>query len=108
MSIELSREVYGHSIKKALIINRIKEGENPRCVDLNKIDLWVQIHDLQPGFMSENIIKEVGNYIGRFIESYSRNLVGGWKEYMRVRIKIDQGKPLNRRMKIRQSGEKWF
>lgn len=54
--------------RRALIIARMKEGEIPREVTLNRLDLWVQIHDLRTGFMSENIVKEIENYIGGYIE----------------------------------------
>lgn len=93
--------------RKALIIARMQEGENPHCVLLNTIDLWVQVHDLKPGFMSEAILKEVGKYIGGFVESCSRNFVGGWKEYLRVRVKVDLSKPIKRCMKIRKAGNEW-
>lgn len=55
--------------------------------------------------MSEKIIKEIGNYIGVFVESCASNFMGVWREYMRVRVSIDLSKPLKRRMKIRKMGE---
>lgn len=87
---------------------RMKEGENPRSVSLNSIDLWVQIHDLKPGFMSENIIKEVGNYIGKFVESCNTNFKEVLHDYMRVRVSITLSKPLKRRMKINKDGDDWL
>lgn len=36
--------------RRALVMARMKEGDNPRTISLNSMDLWVQIHDLQPGF----------------------------------------------------------
>ncbi|KAK1387722.1 hypothetical protein POM88_015900 [Heracleum sosnowskyi] len=78
--------------QKALVIARMKEGDVPRGVRLNSLDLWVQIHDLRAGFMTEKIVKEVGNYIGCFIESCPRNFTGVWKEYLRVRVTIDLSK----------------
>lgn len=53
--------------RKALIILRMKDGDNPRCIQLNNLDLWVQIHNLRPDFMSDRTIKEVGNYIGGYV-----------------------------------------
>lgn len=94
--------------RKALIMTRMKEGENPRCVNLNSMEIWVQIHDLRVGFMSERIVKEVANYIGSFVESCSSNFVGVWREYMRVRVWIDLSKPLKRKMKIRKAGDEGF
>lgn len=60
--------------RKVLIIRRMREGDIPREVSLNNLDLWVQIYDLQAGFMSERILKEVGNYVGEYIESCSKIL----------------------------------
>lgn len=93
--------------RKTLIIARMKEGDIPRSVSLNTLDLWVQIYDLRAGFMSERVIKEVGNYIGNFIESWSGNFEVGWKEYFHVRVKMNLSIPLKRRMKLRKSGEEW-
>lgn len=53
--------------KRALEMARLQVGENPRCVDLNSLELWVQIHDLRAGFMSEKILQGIGNYIGRYV-----------------------------------------
>lgn len=80
------------------------KGNNPRCAQLDSLDLWVQIHELPVGCMLERIIKEMGNFIGTYIESCSKNFNGGWKEYMRQRVRIDLEKPLKRKMKIRKSG----
>lgn len=86
---------------------RMETGDNPRSMVLNTLDLWVQIHDLPVGFMSERVVKEVGNYVGVYIESCARNYTGGWKEYMRARVRIELSKALKRRMKIRKSGNEW-
>lgn len=85
----------------------MKDGDIPRGISLNSLDLWVQIHDLRAGFMTEKIVKEVGNYIGTFVESCSKNFTGAWKEYLRVRVTINLAKPLKRRMKIRKAGDGW-
>lgn len=94
--------------RKALIITRMKVGDILRVVDLNTLDLWVQVHDLRSGFMTEKVLKEVGNYIGAYMDSCSNNFVGVWREYLRVRVKIDLTKPLKRRMKMRRTGDEWF
>lgn len=93
--------------RKVLVIARMKDGDVPRSVRLNSLDVWVQIHDLRAGFMTEKIVKEVGNYIGCFVESCPRNFKEGWKEYLRVRVTMDLPKPLKRRMKVRKAGDGW-
>lgn len=94
--------------RRALIMSRLKEEENPRCVTLNSMDLWVQVYDLKAGFMTERILKEVGNYIGNFVASAPSNFVGVWRDFLRVRVTIDITRPLKRRMKIRNAGKEWF
>lgn len=94
--------------RRALIMARLKDGENPRSVVLNSIDLWVQIHDLKVGFMSDMILKGIGNYIGRFVDSCPSNYKGVWREYMRIRVSINVNSPLKRRMKLKMNGNEWF
>lgn len=90
--------------RRALIMSRLKEGENPCSVSLKAIDLGVQVYDRKPWFMSERILKEIDNYIGKFVASAPSNFVGIWREYLRVRVNIDVIKPLKRRMKLRSAG----
>ncbi|XP_063940510.1 uncharacterized protein LOC135149254 [Daucus carota subsp. sativus] len=94
--------------RKALVMSRLKQGQNPRYVDLNTMDLWVQIRDLKVGFMSETVLKGIGNYVGNYVRSCPSNFTGVWREYMRIRVSIDLAKPLKRRMKIKMAGDAWF
>lgn len=94
--------------RKSLVIARMKTWDIPRAIKLNSIDLWVQIHELRAGFMTEKVVKEVGNYIGSFVESCPSNFRGVWREYLRVRVTIDLSKSLKRRMKVRKTGNDWF
>ncbi|XP_074374723.1 uncharacterized protein LOC141715141 [Apium graveolens] len=89
--------------RRALIMRRLKEGENPRSVDLNNMKLWVQVYDLKAGFMTEKIITEVRNSIRKFIASCPSNFKGVWRDYLQVRVEIDVNKPLKRRMEIKKS-----
>lgn len=89
-------------------MSRLKDGQNPRCVELNYIDMWMQVHDLKVGFMSENILKSIGNYAGVYVSSCPSNFTGVWRDYMRIGVTINLSKPLKRRMKIKMTGEEWF
>ncbi|KAF4404571.1 hypothetical protein G4B88_005957 [Cannabis sativa] len=67
-----------------LVFHRLKRGEDPRMVRFHKLDMWVQLHDLKYGFMSEWVVKHVGNYIGTFVKSDPKNFFGIWRDYLRV------------------------
>lgn len=50
--------------------------------------------------MLETVGKQLGNFFGDFMEYDARNNASIWRDYMRVRIKIDVRKPLKRKKKI--------
>lgn len=59
----------------------MKEGDNPHTMVMNKLDLRVQLHGMNAGFLSQRVVVDVGNYIGKFVESDNNNFVGVWREY---------------------------
>lgn len=83
-----------------LVMNIIKQGEDPTKVPLVEMDFWIQIHDLPVGLMSENVGKQLGNFFGHFIEYDPNNNSSIWREFMRLKIRIDIRKPLKRKKKI--------
>uniref|UniRef100_A0A803PHA9 Reverse transcriptase domain-containing protein n=1 Tax=Cannabis sativa TaxID=3483 RepID=A0A803PHA9_CANSA len=63
-----------------LVFHRLKRGEDPRMVRLHELDMWVQLHDLKYGFMSDWVVRHAGNYIGKFVKSDSKNFIGKEEE----------------------------
>ena len=61
---------------KVLIFARMTNNGNHRCIPLQTLDMWVQVHDLQPGFMTSRVLKAVDIYSGKFLESCSKNFMG--------------------------------
>lgn len=91
-----------------LIISRIPAGEEPLKVPLWFIDIWIQIHDLPTGFMSEVVGKQLGDFFGEFLMYDAKNNSSIWMEYMRLKIRLDVRKPLKRKKKIkRKNGTKF-
>ncbi|XP_062089022.1 uncharacterized protein LOC133795584 [Humulus lupulus] len=94
--------------RKALIISRMNEDVNPRCVPLNSLDLWVQIHDLQTGFMKyENVpsfcficglLGHSERFCPRRFDTPEDELVQPYGEWMRA--------PLRRQTKL--IGAQWL
>ncbi|XXG40678.1 hypothetical protein AAC387_Pa01g1336 [Persea americana] len=98
----------GGDVKIDFRIAWLEENEQPHNVPLFHTSFWVQIYNLSIGFLSEKILKDIGNYIGLFLDSNENNLMGVWRNYMRVRVSIDVRKPLQRRMRIKKAGGEWI
>lgn len=94
--------------RRALLMAHLQNGENPRNINLNQMELWIQVYDLKIGFMAEKIMQGIGNYIGKFVKGCPNNFTEVWRDYMRIRVSIDLRKPLKRRMKIKMAGDEWF
>ncbi|KAK1399917.1 CCHC-type domain-containing protein [Heracleum sosnowskyi] len=90
-----------------LVMARLKEGENPREVEVKRMDLWVQLHGMNAGFMSQRVATDIGNYIGSYISGDPNNFVGVWREFLRIRVTLPLDIPIKRRMKIRKSEQEW-
>ncbi|XP_075481232.1 uncharacterized protein LOC142521946 [Primulina tabacum] len=59
------------------------------------------------GFMSQSIGKQLGDFIGRFIEYDDKNKSSLWRSYMRIRVDLDVRKPLKSIKKIKKAGDKF-
>ncbi|KAF4364324.1 hypothetical protein G4B88_003652 [Cannabis sativa] len=95
--------------RKQLLIERLKPGENPRAININTLDMWVQIHELRSGFKTEWVIREAGRYIGQYVQSDPNNFQGVWRDYLRVRVRVNVYDSLKRQMKFRsRSGEAFY
>lgn len=66
--------------------------------------ICVQIYDLTIGFNTECILKSIGNYVGKFVESDQKNFQGLWRNYLRVKVALDVRRPLKSLMKIKKTG----
>ncbi|KAK1380064.1 hypothetical protein POM88_026808 [Heracleum sosnowskyi] len=53
-----------------LVMERLKDGDNPRTIEINKIDLWVQLHGMKPKRRSHTMgskwLRNGGNSQGHF------------------------------------------
>lgn len=55
-----------------LLISVIPLGEEPVKVQLWHLNIWIQIHELHAGFMSEIGGKQLGNFLGNFLNMIAR------------------------------------
>lgn len=87
-----------------LVLTSMQIGDVPLEIPLNHITMWVQVHDLPIGFMSQIVAQHLGNFIGQYVEYDPNNDKGGWRSYMRVRVKVDVRNPLKIEKKVRRLG----
>lgn len=69
-----------------LIIDIIPQGEEPLKVSLRHLNIWIQIHDLPTGFMSEIMGKQLGDFFSEFLLYDHKNNTNIWRECMRIQI----------------------
>lgn len=58
---------------------------------------WVQIHERPIGSMSENMARQLENFIGKFLEYDTSIFTKDVKIYMRVKVQLDVRVPLKRK-----------
>ncbi|KAL8107081.1 hypothetical protein AgCh_023757 [Apium graveolens] len=85
-----------------LVVSKIPSGKEPPNVPLWALEMWIQIHDLPKGFMSEVVGKQLGDFFGEFVLYDAKNNSSIWVEYMRLKIRLDVRKPLKRKKKIKR------
>ncbi|MCH80177.1 hypothetical protein A2U01_0000940 [Trifolium medium] len=90
-----------------LIVERVQIGVQIENIPLYHADFWVQIHGLPTGLMKEKVGSSLGNFIGSFMEYDKNNNSSFWRQYMRLRIKIDVRLPLKKDTKVKDRNGEW-
>lgn len=68
--------------KACWYITRWKKNEDPHLVDLHSSDIWVKLYDVPTGLVSENILVNIGNAVGKYVKSDPANVNGGRRMYV--------------------------
>jgi 14-3-3 protein epsilon len=90
-----------------LIIERVQLGVQIDNIPLNHVDFWVQVHNLPTGLMAERVGKTLANYIGSFVEYDKNNKGSFWREYMRLKVRVDVRQPLKKESRVKNQGGEW-
>lgn len=83
-----------------LTLVKVQPGYEVMAIPLDHVDMWVQIFNLPFGFIIEMVGKNMGNYIGEFLEHDEKKNDGPWRAYMRVSVRIDINKPLKKERRV--------
>lgn len=76
-------------------------------IPLNHVEFWVQIHGLLTGMMIEKVGRTMATFIGSFVEYDKNNNTSFWREYMRLRVRIDVSQPLKKLTRVKNKGGDW-
>ncbi|XP_074378336.1 uncharacterized protein LOC141719869 [Apium graveolens] len=93
--------------QSTLVVKRVTKMEDPHMVPLEMMDMWVQVHDILKDFITINVLKSIGMYVGEFLKADSNSFDGGWKSFIRIKVMLNIMKPFKRRMKIKREGGSW-
>jgi 14-3-3 protein epsilon len=90
-----------------LIMERMQIGVQIENIPLHHAEFWVQVHDLPTGLMKEKYGIPLGNFIGSFVEYDKNNNSSFWRQYMRLRVKVDVRLPLKKDTKVKDRNGNW-
>ncbi|MBA0794248.1 hypothetical protein Gohar_018598 [Gossypium harknessii] len=80
-----------------VLFHRLRKGEDPIQVPLFNTSFWVQIHNLPLGCMSEGMTRQLGNFVGDFMDYVAIIVTRGIKKFMKIQVRLDVRNPLRRR-----------
>ncbi|EEF33910.1 conserved hypothetical protein [Ricinus communis] len=92
--------------QQVLLFKKLEMNEQPTRVLLFHFSMWIQVHDLPIGFMSERVAMHIGNYVRTFEEVNPNNFGGIWRNYMRIQIMFYVQNSLKRK-KNKKAGGDW-
>lgn len=65
----------------------IPPGEDPLKIPLWFLNIWIQIHELLSGFISETVGKQLGNFFGEILLYDEKNNTSIWREWIHFKIR---------------------
>lgn len=80
----------------AVLLEEYDGITKPSTVKFRNLNIWVRVYDVPTGFRTKNIGRQIGDKIGQFLMVDLDDETGGWRDYLRIRIKLDIEKPLTR------------
>ncbi|MBA0780176.1 hypothetical protein Gotri_004315 [Gossypium trilobum] len=69
-----------------LMLHHLGKGKDPLKVPLIFINFWVQIHGVPPSFFTESLARQIGSFLGKFLEFNGTNLGKGICTYLRIKV----------------------
>lgn len=80
----------------AVLLEEYDGITKPSKIKFKKMIAWARIYDLPTGFRTTNIGRQLGNKIGEFLKVDLDDETNGWRDFLRIKVKLDVDKPLTR------------
>ncbi|XP_023881250.1 uncharacterized protein LOC111993660 [Quercus suber] len=92
-----------------LLLCRWRAGLTSTNIDFTHSSFWVQVWGLPFEFMNEEVGKDIGGTIGKFLEVDKRSWQSDQAKYMRIKVDVQLDKPLRRGgfVSSPESGKHW-
>lgn len=85
--------------KYLIVLRRYEEDNSLSTICFISARFWVQVHDLPPHRMIQEVVEALCQLLGQIIPSPDKTKVEGGN-FMRVRVELDITKPLCRGRKV--------
>ncbi|GAU36150.1 hypothetical protein TSUD_316790 [Trifolium subterraneum] len=90
-----------------LILEQVQLGMQIEHIPLFHVLIWVQVHNLPMGLMKEKVGRTLANYMGSFMEYDKNNNSSFWRQYMRIRVRMDVRQPLKKDTRMKNKEGEW-
>jgi 14-3-3 protein epsilon len=90
-----------------MILEQVQLGVQIDQIPLFHATMWVQVYNLPTGLMKENVGIRLANFIGTFVEYDKNNNSSFWRQYMRIRVRVDVRQPLKKETKVKNREGEW-
>ncbi|GAU42644.1 hypothetical protein TSUD_398490 [Trifolium subterraneum] len=90
-----------------LILEQVQLGMQIEQIPLFHVPIWVKVHNLPMGLMKEEVGRTLANYLGSFLEYDKNNNSSFWRQYMRIRVRMDVRKPLKKDTRMKNKEGEW-
>ncbi|CAL1394534.1 unnamed protein product [Linum trigynum] len=106
---DTKRVLYGgtsHFDHQPFMIRTIdRDKKKPAELEFQQLEIWVRVKKIARSIRTTTMAEKIGNLMGIFL-IFDEYRSGVWRTSMRLRVKIDVSKPLQRGVLLENKGEK--
>lgn len=77
-----------------LVFHRLKVEEDLVMVLIMFSACWIKLHGIPLNLFFEAMTKQLGDFVGEFLEYDAKSVSKGLRNFMRIRVMLDVRRPL--------------